>query len=280
MGDKLSFTGSGPAGVKMLEASATQLRPTSLELGGKSAFLVFEDAEPFMDALVDWIMVGIFLCQGQVCTATSRILVHENLQGLLTEKLIAAAGKIKVGDPMLRDTQMGPVVSASQQKNVTAAVKQAHEDGCIVHAPQLHLPSPLQAGYFVPPTILTSVPEGSGAWRNEIFGPVLAIRSFRSESEAIEAANASSYGLANAVFSADAERCSRVAARLKSGVVWANCSQPLFTTTPMGGFGGKKSGFGHEFGVVGLSEYFTHKTIISTTVGHSWNWYGMIPPKA
>mmetsp|Transcript_28504 Transcript_28504/g.45837 ORF Transcript_28504/g.45837 Transcript_28504/m.45837 type:complete len:538 (-) Transcript_28504:19-1632(-) len=272
--DKLSFTGSGAAGTKMLEASSRRLRPTSLELGGKSAFLVFDDAEPFLDALVDWILIGIFLCQGQVCTATSRLLVQENIADKLTERLIKAASQLSVGDPMLRETQMGPVVSANQQRGVLAAIRQAQSDGCVVHAPQLKLPSGLQGGFFVPPTILTSVPEDCAAWRDEIFGPVLAIRQFRTESEAIQVANRSSYGLANAVFSKDLERCARVAAQLKSGVVWENCSQPLFPSTPMGGLVGKQSGFGHEFGTAGLKEYINYKTVVSTSPGHSWNWYG------
>merc|ERR1712232_1307802 len=267
-------TGSGPAGAKMLLASAQKLRPTSLELGGKSAFLIFEDAEPFLDAVVDWILLGIFLCQGQVCTATSRLLVHESLGPMLTDRLITAAAKIQLGDPMARETQMGPVVSATQQQNVQAAISKAAYDGCIVHAPALRLSDTLRSGFFVPPTILTEVPEDSAAWREEIFGPVLAIRTFRTEDEAVLAANRSTYGLANAVFSKDMERCSRVAAQLKSGVVWENCSQPLFPTTPMGGIVGKQSGFGREFGTAGLEEYINHKTVVSTTPGHVWNWYG------
>lgn len=272
--DKLSFTGSGLAGAKMLEASVKKLRPTSLELGGKSAFLIFEDAEPFLDAVVDWVMIGIFMCQGQICTATSRLLVHADLEAVLTHKLIKAAAKIRIGHPMLRETQMGPVVSSVQHRQVLAAIKRAHEEGCEVHAPELHLPESLKSGFFVPPTILTGVPEQSAAWRDEIFGPVLAIRSFRTEDEAVLMANSTPYGLANAVYSKDTERCSRVSARLKSGVVWQNCSQPLFPNTPMGGYVGKESGFGHEFGVSGFVEYINQKTVISTKPGHSWNWYG------
>ncbi|CAK9096591.1 unnamed protein product [Durusdinium trenchii] len=272
--DKVSFTGSGSAGQKMLEASASKLRPTCLELGGKSAFIVFEDAADDLDHLVDWVMVGIFQCTGQVCSATSRLLIHESLEAKLVERLLEGIRSIKVGDPLQKGTLMGPVVSEGQQQKVLGMIQQAEADGGKIHSVPLELPKELQQGYYVPPTVLSNLAESSAAWKQEIFGPVLAIRSFRTEEEAIRLANDTPYGLANAVWSADRARTQRVAAQLKSGVVWENCSQVLFPSTPFGGRQGKASGFGFEQGIAGLKEFVSEKTVITgDRTGYSWGVY-------
>ncbi|CAK9096858.1 Betaine aldehyde dehydrogenase 1 (OsBADH1) [Durusdinium trenchii] len=239
--DKVSFTGSGSAGQKMLEASASKLRPTCLELGGKSAFIVFEAGTTERMNSPSNVMVGIFQCTGQVCSATSRLLIHESLEAKLVERLLEGIRSIKVGDPLQKGTLMGPVVSEGQQQKVLGMIQQAEADGGKIHSVPLELPKELQQGYYVPPTVLSNLPgpergaESSAAWKQEIFGPVLAIRSFRTEEEAIRLANDTPYGLANAVWSADRARTQRVAAQLKSGVVWENCSQVLFPSTPFGG---------------------------------------------
>lgn len=272
--DKVSFTGSCAAGRSMLESSARRLRPTALELGGKSAFIVFDDSEEYLDAVVDWAMVGIFSNTGQVCSATSRLLVQKGIEAELTSRLVRAAAKIRVGDPLAEGTQMGPAVSRGQQEKILAALSRARDAGCTVHAAELAIPEALQGGFYVPPALVTEVPTDSSAWRDEIFGPVLAIRSFSTEDEAVELANATHFGLANAVYSADAERCARVARKLQSGVVWENCSQVLFPNTPFGGRVGKTSGFGWELGVVGLMEYVSGKTVVSASKpGFSWGAY-------
>jgi len=272
--DKVSFTGSVVAGRKMLQASVPKLRPTALELGGKSAFIIFEDAEEYLDAVADWVMVGIFACTGQVCSATSRVLVHKDLEEKLTSKLVEAAAKIRVGDPLAEGTQMGPLISDGQRQKIVALLKQAEAEGCVAHAPALDLPPELQGGYFMAPTVLTKVPESSIAWREELFGPILSIRSFSTEAEAIAAANDTPYGLGNAVYSKDVQRCARVASKLKSGVVWENCSNVLFQQTPFGGRMGKGSGFGFEYGVPGLMEYVSPKTVVrSVSPSYSWQSY-------
>jgi len=279
--DKVSFTGSGGAGLKMLQASAPRLRPTSLELGGKSAFVVFEDAEEYLDAVVDWVMVGIFSCTGQVCSATSRLIVHHSLEQKLVDRLVKAAAEIRVGDPLAEGTQMGPLVSQGQHQKVLGMLQQAQAQGCTVSAPSLELPDSLQGGYYVAPTVLSSVPEEASAWRDEIFGPVLAVRTFRTEEEAVAMANNTPYGLGNAVYSKDAARCQRVASRLRSGVVWENCSNVLFQTTPFGGRAGKRSGFGWEYGVPGLLEHVAPKTVVrSTDPGFAWGAYLSPPAEA
>jgi len=278
--DKVSFTGSTRTGQKMLEASAPFLRPTSLELGGKSAFIVFEDASPFLDDVIDWILVGIFLNSGQVCCATSRLLVHKDIEPKILEKLRSALQKIKVGDPLLPDTQMGPLISEVQHQKVLSVLETAKTDGCSVESCSPSLSDNISGGYYIPPTMLTNVNTESNAWVEEIFGPVLAVRSFTTEEEAISLANNTTYGLANAVFSADTVRLGRVASQLKSGLVWRNCSQPIFPGTPFGGRTGKKSGFGREQGVEGLMEYIHAKTVVTNTKPEvSWNWYGLKPAK-
>jgi len=270
--DVLSFTGSGPTGSLLLHAGADKLRPTSLELGGKGSIIVFDDEN--LESTVDWIMCGIFLCTGQVCSANSRLLVHEDCADKFLSLLKAKASQIRVGDPFLEETQMGPLVSAPQQTKVLAAIDHARQQGCTVltgGAFEQEASSALSGGYYVQPTILTDLPSQAGSWDDEIFGPVLSVRTFKTEQEAVSMANATEYGLANAVMSSDADQCSRVASKLKSGVVWQNCSQVLFTNTPFGGQ--KKSGFGRELGVSGLDEYVHHKTVVKTKPGTTWGWY-------
>ena len=273
--DKLSFTGSGAAGRAMLTSSAAHLRPTSLELGGKSAAIVFDDARSMMGSLVDWLMVGIFCTTGQICSATSRLIVEASLHDELVAELTRAASSLCVGHPLDPKTQMGPLVSATQKANVEAAVERAAAQGATVIAPKLSLTEDgIEDGYYVPPTILTNVSADSEAWIDEIFGPVLCVSKFTSEEEALELANASNYGLAGAVFSTDENRCTRVASSLEAGVVWSNCSNVLFNSTPFHGKIGKKSGFGYELGHRGLEEYLCGKTMITATPGYSWEWFG------
>jgi len=270
--DMLSFTGSGPTGSKLLHAGADELRPTSLELGGKGSIIVFDDAN--LEATVDWIMCGIFLCTGQVCSANSRLLVHEDYADKFLQLLKSKTAEIRVGDPFLESTQMGPLVSQPQQSKVLAAIEQAEQQGCTILTGgplQQDASSPLSGGYYVQPTILTDLPTPAAAWDEEIFGPVLSVRTFKTEQEAVTMANATDYGLANAVMSSDEAQCGRVASKLQSGVVWTNCSQVLFTNTPFGGQ--KKSGFGRELGVSGLDEYVHHKTVVNTKPGTTWGWY-------
>jgi betaine-aldehyde dehydrogenase len=276
--DKLSFTGSGAAGKAMLTASAPHLRPTSLELGGKSPAVVFDDAREIMPALVDWLMVGIFCTTGQICSATSRLVVEASLHDELVAQLTQAAARLRVGDPLAPDTQMGPLVSRAQQRSVEAAVDKAAAQGATVTSPPTALAhlrgGALGGGFYVPPTVLTDVPLDSDAWVEEIFGPVLCVSKFTTEDEAVAMANATDFGLAAAVFSSDAQRCASVASRLQAGVVWQNCSQVLFNTTPFGGR--KKSGFGHELGLAGLEEYVAKKSVVEALDGYSWEWYGEV----
>jgi len=266
--DKLAFTGSGPVGSKVMAAAARDIKRVSLELGGKSPALVFGDAE--IEAAVEWILFGIFWNQGQVCSATSRLLVAREIYAPLIERLVEETRRIRIGNGLEPGTLLGPLVSQRQLDTVKAAIARARADGARI-ATGGERPPGLDTGYFMAPTVLLDVPLDSPAWREEIFGPVLCVRPFDDEEEAIRLANDSRFGLAAAVMSADLDRAERVAGRLRAGIVWINCSQPTFTEAPWGGF--KQSGIGRELGRWGLDNYLETKQVTRYTSTLPWGWY-------
>ncbi|WP_026622144.1 betaine-aldehyde dehydrogenase [Ensifer sp. WSM1721] len=266
--DKLAFTGSGPVGSKIMAAAARDIKRVSLELGGKSPFVVFDDAD--IDEAVEWIMFGIFWNQGQVCSATSRVLVQEGIYERLLARLVEETRKIKIGNGLEEGVLLGPLVSKRQHEQVVAAIEAAKAAGATVACGGKR-PEGFERGYYLEPTILTGVPLDSDAWREEIFGPVLCIRPFSAEEEAIELANDSRFGLAAAVMSKDDVRAERVAAAFRVGIVWINCSQPTFTEAPWGGY--KESGIGRELGRWGLENYLETKQITRFATGQKWGWY-------
>ncbi|CAM9780983.1 unnamed protein product, partial [Hapterophycus canaliculatus] len=224
--DKVSFTGSVVTGQRVMEAAA-KAGPTDvhLELGGKSAMIVFDDVED-VGATVDWACVGIFSNSGQVCSATSRLLVQSKVYDQVISGIVDRASQVSVGDPMRRGEEapgpcMGPLVSASQRERVLGFIKRAVEGGATVlfgDADAKEKPSTEPGlGYYVAPTILSDVSDENEAWTSEIFGPVLCVRRFKDEKEALEAANSSDFGLAAAVMSSDQERCKRVSRALRAG---------------------------------------------------------------
>lgn len=266
--DKLAFTGSGPVGSKIMAAAARDIKRVSLELGGKSPFVVFDDAD--IDEAVEWIMFGIFWNQGQVCSATSRVLVHEAIYERLLGRLVEETTKIKIGNGLDAGVLLGPLVSKRQYEQVIAAIEAARQAGATVACGGTR-PEGFDRGYYLRPTILTDVPLDSDAWVEEIFGPVVCVRPFKTEEEAIELANDSRFGLAAAVMSKDDIRAERVAAAFKAGIVWINCSQPTFTEAPWGGY--KESGIGRELGRWGLDNYLETKQITKYVSTASWGWY-------
>ncbi|WP_027997393.1 aldehyde dehydrogenase family protein [Sinorhizobium arboris] len=266
--DKLAFTGSGPVGSKIMAAAARDIKRVSLELGGKSPFVVFDDAD--IDEAVEWIMFGIFWNQGQVCSATSRVLVQEGIYDRLLARLVDETKKIRIGNGLEEGVLLGPLVSKRQHEQVVAAIEAAKAAGATV-ACGGQRPEGFDKGYYLEPTILTDVPLESDAWREEIFGPVLCIRPFSTEEEAIELANDSRFGLAAAVMSKDDVRAERVAAAFRAGIVWINCSQPTFTEAPWGGY--KESGIGRELGRWGLENYLETKQITKYVSKDPWSWY-------
>lgn len=266
--DKVAFTGSVPVGKQIMQSAAHNVKNLSLELGGKSAFIIFSDSD--LDAAVEWIMFGIFWNQGQVCSATSRVLVQQEIYPELLQRLSAAAQKIKIGNGLDTDVKLGPLVNAKQYQQVMQAIRQGQADGVQLLSGGQR-PAHLPQGYYVEPTIFVDVPLEHPLWTDEIFGPVVAIRAFQHEQEAIQLANNSIFGLAGAVMSKDLTRCQRVARKLRAGIIWINCSQPTFTEAPWGGY--KQSGIGRELGVWGLENYLEIKQITSYSSDQPWGWY-------
>jgi betaine-aldehyde dehydrogenase len=273
--DKIAFTGSAPTGTRIMTAAAQEIKNVSLELGGKSPFVVFDDAD--IDAAVEWIMFGIFWNQGQVCSATSRLIVQDGIAKRLIERLVERARSIPIGDGLDRRSRLGPLISRAHLDKVRRFISEGVAAGA-------HLvtggkaPPGLSRGYFIEPTVFTDVPQESSIWREEIFGPVLAVRTYSNEAEAIKLANDTRFGLAAAVMSEDEQRCRRVAEAFRAGIVWINCSQPTFTQAPWGGF--RQSGIGRELGRWGLSNYLEVKQITRFGRGHVWDWYASNPADA
>jgi betaine-aldehyde dehydrogenase len=273
--DKVSFTGSVPTAQKIMALAAAGPRAISLELGGKSPLIVFDDSD--IPAAVDWILTGILWGSGQVCSATSRVLVHEAIYEQLLAMLVIKLDGIQILPSLSERARsfagptMGPVVSQGQYARVLAYLAAAEQEGLqAVHGPkqQPELKPKLGDGYFIAPHIFRDVPTTSKLWKEEIFGPVLCLRAFSDEAEALHLANDSIYGLAAAVFSADEQRCDRMCAGLRVGIVWKNCCQPAFVQAPWGGM--KKSGFGRELGRWGLDEFTSVKQVTSCAPGFQW----------
>jgi betaine-aldehyde dehydrogenase len=277
---KTAFTGSVATGRKVMAYAANKPFPTpvTLELGGKSPCVVFDDVpDNALDAIADFIAIGIFFNSGQVCSATSRLILHRNITPKLLPKIIGIAQKIRVCDPSQSvdddpRPQMGPLVSAQQREKVWGYINQGLADGATLLHGGTESPAGVNPnGFFAQPTILANVPRTSRVWREEIFGPVLSVAEFDSEAEAVDLANDTDYGLAAAVMGGDNTRLNRVARSLRAGTVWINNNQRAFVQAPWGGF--KGSGFGRELGREGVEEFLVAKTYTSTAAGFSYNWY-------
>lgn len=266
--DKLAFTGSVPTGRKIMQAAAAEIKNVSLELGGKSAFIIFDDSD--IEKAVEWILFGIFWNKGEVCSATSRVLVQRNLYDALLARLVEEAERIRIGNGMADGVLLGPLVNAAQYEKVQTAIARGIEQGATLLSGGKR-PVGYDKGYFLQPTIFTDVSEESDIWREEIFGPVVCVRAFDDEAEAVASANRSRFGLAAAVMSPDLARAERVARRLRAGIVWINCSQPTFTEAPWGGY--KQSGIGRELGEWGLNNYLETKQITRYDSDEPWGWY-------
>jgi len=240
-----------------MRAAAEGSRGVSLELGGKSPILVLEDAD--IEQAADWVMAGIYFNSGQICSATSRLLVHESLAESLHTALARRIDAIRLGDPLDGDTDMGPMSSARQREIVESYLAMATEEGLIAVRDASHRQLP-ELGEFVAPVLYRDVPTDSRLWREEIFGPVLCSRNFSSEAEAIALANDSDFGLAATVISGDPQRAKRIGRALKAGSIWFNTEQLVLPQTGWGGF--RKSGIGRELGPWGLSAYLEVKHIV------------------
>ena len=246
--DKIAFTGSTEVGRSIRAATANSHKRLSLELGGKSPFIVFEDAD--LDSAVEGLVDGIWFNQGQVCCAGSRLLMQESIAEPLVAKVRQRMSMLRLGPPLDKAIDVGPIVARVQLERIRKLVDQGVAEGAACWQPPLALPA---QGFYYPPTLLSNVHPTSVVAQQEIFGPVLAAMTFRTPSEAVELANNTVYGLAACVWSESINVALQVAAQLKAGVVWVNCTNLFDASTGFGGY--RESGYGREGGREGLREY-------------------------
>jgi acyl-CoA reductase-like NAD-dependent aldehyde dehydrogenase len=253
--DKIAFTGSTATGRAVAHAAAENLNRVTLELGGKSPQVVFEDAD--LEAAANGIIAGVFAATGQTCLAGSRLLVHESVHEELVELIARRAQTIVLGDPTDPATEMGPVANERQLTTVLGMIEKAVADGATIAAGGG--PAPDRGGLFVQPTVLTEVRPDMAVAQEEVFGPVLAVTRFSTEEEALSLANGTQFGLAAGVWTRDLQRAHRVAAAVTAGTVWVNAYRVVGPGVPFGCF--KRSGVGRENGPEAVLEYTETKAV-------------------
>ncbi|MFN5846176.1 MAG: aldehyde dehydrogenase family protein [Flavobacteriia bacterium] len=252
--DKIAFTGSTGVGKIIQKALAGTDKKLTLELGGKSANIIFDDAP--IDQAVEGIVNGIFFNQGHVCCAGSRLFVQENVADRVIAKLKQRMESLYVGDPLDKNTDIGAINSKEQLDTITKYIKIGKEEGAEMYQPKCSIPS---KGYYCRPTLFTNVAQSHVIAQEEIFGPVLTIQTFRTVDEVIQKANNSPYGLAAGIWTDKGSRIFNLSAKIRAGVVWANTYNKFDPTSPFGGY--KESGFGREGGLHGLSAYVKMKQL-------------------
>jgi len=246
--DKLAFTGSTEVGKEISRRLAGSGKKLTLELGGKAANIVFEDAA--LDQAVEGIVNGIYFNQGHVCCAGSRLLLQESIAAPVIEKLKRRMATLRLGDPLDKNTDIGAINSRAQLRKIEELVAAGRAEGAEIYQPPCALP---EKGYWFPPTVFTNVAQSSRIAQEEIFGPVLSVLSFRTPQEAVEKANNTPYGLSAGVLTEKGSRIPWMAERLRAGVVWANTFNRFDPASPFGGY--KESGYGREGGLHGLEPY-------------------------
>jgi betaine-aldehyde dehydrogenase len=254
---KVSFTGSNAVGVQVMQRAAETVKGVSLELGGKSSLLVMADAD--LDLAVDLASGGGYFNAGQMCSATSRVLVAQEILEPFLERLVAKARSIKVAGPDNEDAEMGPLVNQAQYRRVVAHIEAGKDSGARLLCGGVR-PADQPRGYFLKPAIFTNVPLDSALWREEIFGPVLCVRGFSSQTEAISLANDTQFGLVASVVSRDLDAAERIANALEAGMVWINAPQVIFAQASWGGY--KQSSLGRELGPWGLQAFQEIKHVV------------------
>ncbi|MBU6476110.1 MAG: aldehyde dehydrogenase [Alphaproteobacteria bacterium] len=256
----ISFTGGTVTGTTIYAAAARQLKKVSLELGGKNPTVVFNDAD--LDKTAEGAIAAGFSNQGQICLCGSRLLVQEGIYEDFKKAFIARAKEIKIGDPLLEETQHGPMVSKAHMEKVLDYIGLAQREGgkVLTGGKRCIVDGRCKGGWFIEPTIIEGLPMECRANQEEIFGPVVTIMPFKTEDEAVALANGVEYGLAASVWTEDRAKADRVAAKIESGIVWQNCWNARDLRTPFGGV--KKSGVGREGGRRAL-EFFTEEKTIS-----------------
>ncbi|MCI0404063.1 MAG: aldehyde dehydrogenase family protein [Acidobacteria bacterium] len=265
--DKVAFTGSAAVGKQIVKIAADTVKRVTLELGGKSPNIFFADAD--FEAAIDGALFGVFINQGEVCSAGSRILVQKSIYSKFVDAMATKAKSIRLGPPLERETKMGPLVSKEQYDRVSSYLEVGRSEGKL--AVGGGRPAGLAKGYYVAPTIFYDVNNSARIAREEIFGPVATVIPFSDEAEAIRIANDTPYGLAAAVWSRDIYRAFRVVKALRAGIVWVNHMQPTYVEAPWGGY--KQSGFGRELGPWGIEEYLETKQVFVNLNEQPIGWY-------
>ena len=259
---KVAFTGGGATGARVYEQAARSLKRVTLELGGKSPNIVFDDAK--LDDAVNGAISGIFAATGQTCIAGSRLLVQESIHNEFVDRLVATASEARMGDPKSFDTQVGPVTTPPQYEKVLGYIDIAKQEGaeCVLGGG----PAGAEDGggkYFVQPTIFTGVDNKMRIAQEEVFGPVLSVLTFKDEDEAVEIANDILYGLAAGIWTQNITRATEMARRLRAGTVWINTYRAVSVTSPFGGY--KASGIGRENGQEAIEQYLQTKSVWVST---------------
>ncbi|KAG6365400.1 hypothetical protein INS49_007011 [Diaporthe citri] len=255
--DKIAFTGSTATGKVIMKMASETLKNITLETGGKSPLIVFDDAD--LDLAATWSHIGIMSNQGQICTATSRVLVHEKIYNEFIAKFKSTVQKVSVvGDPFAETTFQGPQVTKAQYEQVLSYIQAAKDEGATIALGGD--PAPQKGkGFFINPTMFTNVKRDMRIFKEEIFGPCVSVITFKDEAEAIELANDTTYGLGAALFTRNLTKAHRVAAEIEAGMVWINSSNDSDVRVPFGGV--KQSGIGRELGEAGLSSYYNIKSV-------------------
>ncbi|KAF5003876.1 hypothetical protein FDECE_9606 [Fusarium decemcellulare] len=259
--DKIAFTGSTETGRQIMKLASNNLKSITLETGGKSPLIVFEDAD--LDKAVYWGHVGIMSNAGQVCTANSRIFIHEKVYEEFLRRFLEKVSSAISGDPFAADTFQGPQVNRIQRDRILRYIELGKAEGAnLAIGGNVHGGTSDGKGYFVEPTVFTNVTDDMAIYREEIFGPVAAILPFTTEEDVVRRANDTSFGLGAALFTKDVSRIHRITRKIQSGTVWVNSSNNSDIRAPFGGF--KQSGIGRECGQAGIEAYTAIKTVYIT----------------
>ena len=265
--DKIAFTGSAAVGKLIMKSAADTLKRVTLELGGKSPNIFFADAD--FEAAIDGALFGVFINQGEVCSAGSRVLVERSIYPKFVEAMTEKARNIKLGAPLDRETKMGPLVSREQYDRVCKYQQIGRSEAKVAIGGGQ--PAAFKRGYYVEPTIFYDVDNSTRIAREEIFGPVATVIPFEDERDALKIANDTPFGLAAAVWSRDIYKALRMVKAIRAGIVWVNHMQPTYVEAPWGGY--KQSGFGRELGIHGIDEYLETKQVHINLNEQPIGWY-------